>query len=311
MRVLVPLGKRRVMGVVVEVVSGSALAGGKLKHAIAFPDPEPLLPPDILDLCLFAARYYHAMPGEAVVNTLPAALRSLPKAVIRTPRQWCATPESGALPASALSRSPRLAAALAFLREQGAASDAACRLAGIQPAHLRAWGYLGLACERLGDLEAAREAFERGGHTPRVRRMDARLAEREGDPLAPPSDTSPRSESWQSLDIGHLGSPDDQAVPAQSAGRVDDLTAVGPDVDCPDPLDRHLHALQQDLFDYLLHDLLDRDLHLALDDLLDRDFHPSLDDLLDRHLDPHLDPAIGDHPARHVDPEQPGAGDEG
>jgi Flp pilus assembly protein TadD/uncharacterized protein (AIM24 family) len=76
-------------------------------------------------------------------------------------------------------------------------------LVKIQPTHLRAWGYLGLACERLGDLEAAREAFERGGHTPRVRRMDARLAEREGDPLAPPSDTSPRSESWQSLDIGH------------------------------------------------------------------------------------------------------------
>ena len=145
MRVLVPLGKRRVMGVVVEVVSGSALSGGKLKHAIAFPDPEPLLPPDILDLCLFAARYYHAMPGEAVVNTLPTALRSLPKAVIRTPRQWCATPESGALPASALSRSPRLAAALAFLREQGTASDAACRLAGIQPAHLRSLQARGLA----------------------------------------------------------------------------------------------------------------------------------------------------------------------
>lgn len=34
----------------------------------------------------------------------------------------------------------------------------------IQPEHKRAWGYLGLALQKLGDLDGARVAFERGGH---------------------------------------------------------------------------------------------------------------------------------------------------
>jgi Tfp pilus assembly protein PilF/uncharacterized protein (AIM24 family) len=39
------------------------------------------------------------------------------------------------------------------------------------PAHKRAWGYLGLAHERLGDLDKAINAFERGGHTAMARRV--------------------------------------------------------------------------------------------------------------------------------------------
>jgi uncharacterized protein (AIM24 family) len=39
------------------------------------------------------------------------------------------------------------------------------------PAHKRAWGYLGLALERLGDVEKAVHAFERGSHTHMARRL--------------------------------------------------------------------------------------------------------------------------------------------
>jgi primosomal protein N' (replication factor Y) (superfamily II helicase) len=145
MRVIVPLGKRNVVGVVTELAGSSPLAIDRLKQAIAFPDPEPILSPDVLDLCLFASRYYHATPGEAVVNTLPTALRSLGGSRERSARLWRATPEAAALPASALARSPKQAAALAFLLEQGTASDAACRLAGIQTALLRALQARGLA----------------------------------------------------------------------------------------------------------------------------------------------------------------------
>lgn len=45
------------------------------------------------------------------------------------------------------------------------------QLLAMDPAHTRAWGYLGLACERAGDLEAAQQAFERGGHGQMVERM--------------------------------------------------------------------------------------------------------------------------------------------
>ncbi len=39
------------------------------------------------------------------------------------------------------------------------------------PEHRRAWGYLGLAYERLGDLDKAEQSFERAGHTAMAKRV--------------------------------------------------------------------------------------------------------------------------------------------
>jgi Flp pilus assembly protein TadD len=44
----------------------------------------------------------------------------------------------------------------------------------INPEHRRAWGYLGLALQKLGELEQAQIAFERGGHALMARRMTER-----------------------------------------------------------------------------------------------------------------------------------------
>ncbi len=41
----------------------------------------------------------------------------------------------------------------------------------LQPEHKRAWGYLGLALQKLGEFEQAQAAFERGGHTLMARRV--------------------------------------------------------------------------------------------------------------------------------------------
>ena len=41
----------------------------------------------------------------------------------------------------------------------------------INPEHKRAWGYLGLALQKLGDLEQARVALERGGHAAMASRI--------------------------------------------------------------------------------------------------------------------------------------------
>jgi len=41
----------------------------------------------------------------------------------------------------------------------------------LTPEHRRAWGYLGLAYERLGDYDKAELSFERGGHSAMARRM--------------------------------------------------------------------------------------------------------------------------------------------
>ena len=46
----------------------------------------------------------------------------------------------------------------------------------LHPTHKRAWGYLGLAHERLGDLPNALTAFERAGHAQMARRVGEKLA---------------------------------------------------------------------------------------------------------------------------------------
>lgn len=47
-------------------------------------------------------------------------------------------------------------------------------LLSLNPTHLRAWGYLGLAYERLGDLVNAEQAFQQGGHAQMAKRVAAR-----------------------------------------------------------------------------------------------------------------------------------------
>src|SRR5580658_8342421 len=46
----------------------------------------------------------------------------------------------------------------------------------LHPTHKRAWGYLGLAHERLGDLLKAVSAFERAGHAQMARRVNEKIA---------------------------------------------------------------------------------------------------------------------------------------
>ena len=51
----------------------------------------------------------------------------------------------------------------------------------LHPEHKRAWGYLGLALQKLGELEQAQIAFERGGH----QMMAKRVTERRQTTMAP------------------------------------------------------------------------------------------------------------------------------
>ncbi|MBX3220702.1 MAG: tetratricopeptide repeat protein [Labilithrix sp.] len=78
------------------------------------------------------------------------------------------------------------------------------------PTHSRAWGYLGLACERVGDLVQAERAFAQGGHHQMARRMSARIEGASIIPLAP-AESQPTREvrevagaAYQELDAGEL-----------------------------------------------------------------------------------------------------------
>ncbi|MDB5217074.1 MAG: Tetratricopeptide 2 repeat protein [Myxococcaceae bacterium] len=84
------------------------------------------------------------------------------------------------------------------------------QLLAVNPTHARAWGYLGLACERLGALADAQRAFEQGGHGQMARRMADRRASQGPPPPVPDESNAARevrdvvAAAFEELDAGEL-----------------------------------------------------------------------------------------------------------
>ena len=76
-RVRVPFIRGEKIGVIVAVLAESDWPREQLKDAFEILGDLPPLPPDFLDLCAFAATYYQAPPGEALLQALPAGLKKL------------------------------------------------------------------------------------------------------------------------------------------------------------------------------------------------------------------------------------------
>ncbi len=74
-RVWVPFGRRKVVGVIVELRDRSEVPQARLKHAVAVIDQAPVLDEVLLDLLRWAAEYYRHAPGEVFAAALPVALR--------------------------------------------------------------------------------------------------------------------------------------------------------------------------------------------------------------------------------------------
>lgn len=75
MRVLVPFGRQKLIGIIIGKPDASEIPENKLKRAIAVLDDTPLLSQADLRLLEFAAEYYVHPLGAVVMATLPAALR--------------------------------------------------------------------------------------------------------------------------------------------------------------------------------------------------------------------------------------------
>lgn len=74
-RVLVPFGKGKAVGVVVEAGVESAVGNGRLKRVLRVLDDAPLLDAELMATLARAADYWLGAPGEAYANALPLALR--------------------------------------------------------------------------------------------------------------------------------------------------------------------------------------------------------------------------------------------
>ena len=76
LRVLVPFGKQKKIGFLMEVSESSVWPKSQLKQALAILDKTPLLPDSIQQLLEWTSRYYHCPIGEVFANAMPRALRT-------------------------------------------------------------------------------------------------------------------------------------------------------------------------------------------------------------------------------------------
>ena len=74
-RVLVPFGRRREVGVIMETAASSDVPSLRLRAAVKLLDDDPVFDDDTLWLIRFVAGYYHHPIGEVVAAALPAVLR--------------------------------------------------------------------------------------------------------------------------------------------------------------------------------------------------------------------------------------------
>lgn len=75
-RVVVPFGKRQVVGVISHFLTESAIDRDKLKSITDRLDDQPLLTASMLTLCRWASDYYHYPLGEVVFGALPKKART-------------------------------------------------------------------------------------------------------------------------------------------------------------------------------------------------------------------------------------------
>lgn len=115
-----PLGRREVIGIVVEHVTESALDSARLRAIIHCLDEAAVLDAELLALIHWTARYYHHPIGECLSTALPTRLRQGHVAAPSAQRQWQITEQGKATaPAAIASRAPRQAELLERLQAMG------------------------------------------------------------------------------------------------------------------------------------------------------------------------------------------------
>lgn len=136
-RVRVPFGRRELTAYLLETCADSEVPADTLKRALEILDPAPLLSSTLVELCLWAARYYHHPTGEVLNAAFPQLLRS-GKAHRPSGRPaWRLSSRGKGLPEGALARSPRQAQALAMLQTEPAVGAGDFKKQGVSAAILR------------------------------------------------------------------------------------------------------------------------------------------------------------------------------
>ncbi|MBY0579511.1 MAG: primosomal protein N' [Burkholderiales bacterium] len=85
-RVLVPFGKKKLVGIILDIDSHSELPANRVKSVITLLRDIPPLDHGLLDLFRFCSEYYHHPIGSVIMSALPAGMKSaMPVELKRNP----------------------------------------------------------------------------------------------------------------------------------------------------------------------------------------------------------------------------------
>ena len=126
-RVLVPFGRRSVVGVVVGISDTSEFALEKLKAISGVFDGEQSLDADTFGLIRFCADYYQYPFGQALLASLPARLRQTQPAVARKQFLYALTPEGEQVDVDAIPARQSVQRKVLLALKQGKLNEAALK----------------------------------------------------------------------------------------------------------------------------------------------------------------------------------------
>ncbi len=115
-RVRVPFGRTTKIGMVVDAGAGDGQAGYELKTILEVLDDRPVLPDATLKLFQWAASYYHHPLGEVIFSSLPPPLRQGARPEKMVSYRYHLTEAGLDSDPGDLSRAPKQAAMVTFLR---------------------------------------------------------------------------------------------------------------------------------------------------------------------------------------------------
>ena len=163
MRVRVPFGRQRLIGVVIETAESSDVPEDRLKPILEVLDPRPVFDAAALELLSWSAEYYHHPVGEVVTTALPKALRFGGK-LMAVHERWVATAEGReAREKGEPRRAPKQRELLEYLTQHGALS------ADALTARMPAWRDAARALSSRGWIASIEMTSETSDATPTVR----------------------------------------------------------------------------------------------------------------------------------------------
>ena len=116
-RVLVPFGRRHIVGFIISIKSGSSLASKNLKSIDKSLDEQPLFSNQLLKLLQWSADYYQHSIGEVFSAAIPKKIRSA-NPINPTYQLWKSYSPSGKKKSNSLQNAPKQKALLSLIQKQ-------------------------------------------------------------------------------------------------------------------------------------------------------------------------------------------------